>query len=373
MMSDGRRTLAKRSFVFVSLAAGVTLLAWVLRRADLGRTVEELSRMGLPASGLFVACFGVAFLGPTVGWHLLLRSEGIPVSFWTTLSSALMGKASNLVSPLMYFGGESVRTFHLAHASGIPKRRVLATIIVSEFQLLAGMSVSILAGCCVLLASSPLSRRWILYAILGAIALAAFMALILGLLLGKTGPVVRAMDVLIRIRIFPKSLASLRSSALEMESTVREIFGRRRGTFLAAQALTLLSPLSQIPLPALFFLLVRRAGGEATYPGASELAAFFVLSQLLFMLPATPGGVGMYEGGMIGLFSLLGWKTHEGAAFSILWRVDELVFLAVGGGLMIHYGLTRWLLGRGPGGGDPPSDPPVLSVAAPSEAPVSRP
>jgi uncharacterized protein (TIRG00374 family) len=373
MKSDGRRTLSQRVFILLSLVAGVGLLAWVLRRADLGRTVQELARMGLPAGVLFVACFGVAFLGPTLGWHLLLRSEGIPVSFRTTLASALMGKASNLVSPLMYFGGESVRTFHLAHVSGTPKRRVLATIIVSEFQLLAGMSLSILAGCCVMLAASPLSGRWILFALVGAIALAAIMALILGLLLGKTGPVVRAMDLLIRIRIFPKSLASLRDSALEMESTVREIFRRRRGTFLAAQALTMLSPLSQVPLPALFFLLVRRSGGEATYPGNSELAAFFVLSQLLFMIPATPGGVGMYEGGMIGLFSLLGWQTHEGAAFSILWRLDELVFLAVGGGLMIHYGLTRWLLGSGPGGEDPPPPPPVLPVPNHAEAPVHRP
>jgi uncharacterized membrane protein YbhN (UPF0104 family) len=57
------------------------------------------------------------------------------------------------------------------------------------------------------------------------------------------------------------------------------------------------------------------------------------------MLPTTPGGVGVYEAGVVGLFRLLGWDPAEGAAYGILLRLDDVVFLAAamaviaGGGL----------------------------------------
>jgi uncharacterized membrane protein YbhN (UPF0104 family) len=55
------------------------------------------------------------------------------------------------------------------------------------------------------------------------------------------------------------------------------------------------------------------------------------------MLPSTPGGVGVYEAGVVGLFQLLGWNPAEGAAYGLLLRLDDVVFIvaaigAVAGG-----------------------------------------
>jgi len=64
---------------------------------------------------------------------------------------------------------------------------------------------------------------------------------------------------------------------------------------------------------------------------------FFVLTQLVFMLPTTPGGVGVYEAGVIGVFRLLGWDPALGAAYGVLLRLDDVLFIgasmaAVGAG-----------------------------------------
>ena len=47
---------------------------------------------------------------------------------------------------LMYFGGEGIRTFHIARKTGIPRRRVLATIVACEFQQLTALSATIVAA-----------------------------------------------------------------------------------------------------------------------------------------------------------------------------------------------------------------------------------
>jgi len=46
------------------------------------------------------------------------------------------------------------------------------------------------------------------------------------------------------------------------------------------------------------------------------------------MLPTTPGGVGVYEAGVVGVFQLLGWEPALGAAYGVLLRLDDVLFVA---------------------------------------------
>lgn len=351
------KPLARKLLFLGSSLVGVVLLGVICAIVDLPAALRELVRIGVVGCAVFLVNIAISLGGPMLGWHLLMRSAGIPVRFRTTLASFLMGRAFNLISPMAYFGGESVRTFHIAAVTGSPKRQALSTIVVSELQLLAALTLFTLGGLGVAAAGGTLSGARLAWAAAGAAGLAVFLAVLGGLTLGDVRLSVRILDLLIRCGIFPRKLASVRQSAVETEQMIRSLMVDRRRAFFLSQMACLLSPVAQFFRPTLFFALLARAGGAPALPTLSELAVFFVLSQLIFMMPSTPGGIGVYEGGVIGVFRLLGWDAADGAAYGVLLRLDDLFYVLFGWTLIARFGMSRWLSqppeeSSGPGGPD---------------------
>src|SRR5258706_442823 len=190
---------ARKALLFtVSLLAGVAILIAACWLIDIPMTLAELGRIGLWGAAAFLVNILVTLAGPGLAWHLLMRAEGIPVSLWQTLASTLMGRTVNLVSPLMYFGGESVRVYHIAGACRVSKRRVLATVIVSEFQLLVGLTGCILLGTAVMAASSALAPGRVIAVAVAGGGLMLFLFFVLGLVIWNAHPAVTILNLLIR-------------------------------------------------------------------------------------------------------------------------------------------------------------------------------
>lgn len=341
MAGEARSPRARRLLFLGSLILGVALLGVIARYIDLPLVLRELGRVGARGVAAFLINILLTLLGPMVGWHLLMRSVGIPVAFRTTVASSLMGFAFNLISPMSYFGGESVRTFHIGARARAPKRHVLATIVVSEFQVLAGMTLFMLGALGIAAWGSALAGTRLVWAAAGGLGLVVLLGAVLGLTLGDFRLSVRLLDLLIRCRIFPVRLAAVRASAFEMEKTVRTLFLSQRKVFFLSQLSSLLNPICHFLRPTLFFWLLGRPA--AALPSLAELSVFFVLSQLIFMMPSTPGGLGVYEGGAIGAFRMLGWDAADGAAYGLLLRLDDVIFILFGFTLLFRLGLGRWL------------------------------
>src|SRR5205807_1935639 len=160
-----------------------------------------------------------------------------------------------------------IRTLHVSAVTGAPRRHVLASIVVSEFQMLAGLTLLMLIGLGIAASGSALSGVRLAWAAAGGVGLALFLAVLLGLSLGDFRLSVRILDLLIRCRIFPKRLVALRASAREMEEMVRTLFLGRR-VFFWSQFLSLLAPLCHFVRPTLFFWLL--AGGGPGLPSLSQ-------------------------------------------------------------------------------------------------------
>jgi uncharacterized membrane protein YbhN (UPF0104 family) len=319
------------------LLGGLAILAATAGRVDLAQAARALGRIGFIGAAAFLVNIVLTIVGPFVGWHVLLRSLGVPVRLRTTIASGLLGRAVNLFSPFNYFGGESIRTLHVAAATKAPRRKVLAALVVSEFQVMAGLTVFALAGLAIWSASGVLAGARLSWAAAGAGALALVLVGLLGLALGDVRPCLRVLETLIRWGIFPKRLSELRAATLDLETLIRSLFVERPAAFYLSQALSLSSPVAQFLRPTLFFWLLARTDPSIHLPGFLELTVFFVLTQLVFMLPTTPGGVGVYEAGVIGAFRLLGWDPALGAAYGVLLRLDDVLFIvasisAVGAG-----------------------------------------
>ena len=63
------------------------------------------------------------------------------------------------------------------------------------------------------------------------------------------------------------------------------------------------------------------------------------------MIPTTPAGLGVYEGGIVGIFRLHGWNVPDAAAYAILVRLDDVLFSLSGAVLLASLGLTSFLKG----------------------------
>jgi cysteinyl-tRNA synthetase len=343
----------------LSLAGAAGILGYLLTHIDLVRTAAQLRRVGISGTALFLGTHALALAGPLVAWHLQMRSDGIAVRFRTTLASFFMGRALNLISPMMYFGGESARTFHIASVCGVSRKRVLATIVVNELQVFSALTVVLLGALGVSLAAASLGAGTLRWA--GAASLA--LALSLGLLfwVGATRPGIstRILGRLAGWGIFPRLLSRLQTPAAETEALIRGHYASHRASFIVGQALCLLSPLAQFVGPLVFYGVLRAAGEAVDLPSFSRLSAFFLLSQILIMVPTTPGGIGVFEAGLVGIFTLLSWPASDGAAYDVLFRLDDVLCALLGSAFLLRFG---WGYGR-EAKENPPEGAPALAAS----------
>jgi uncharacterized membrane protein YbhN (UPF0104 family) len=112
-------------------------------------------------------------------------------------------------------------------------------------------------------------------------------------------------------------------------------------TFFAAQAVTLISAVSILLRPWIFYYFM-----SGKFLGSEYLCAIYVVTNLINMLPHTPGGLGIFEGGMLGLFNIMdpgkGNAAEQAAAFSIMTRIGDVVLLLVGIYLIIHLNMRAF-------------------------------
>jgi len=133
-----------------------------------------------------------------------------------------------------------------------------------------------------------------------------------------------------------RKLARLRTRAEEMEHLIHTAFTKRWKTFVVAQALTTFSALSVLIRPWFYFWFAH----QFRVP-FEKLSAIYIVTNLINMLPHTPGALGVMEGGMLGLFRILGLGVDADAnAYQMVNRVSDLVLISVGAWLIFHYNLA---------------------------------
>src|SRR6516165_563050 len=125
----------KKVFLAVSLTIGIGLFVFFIQKfGGFGKALEAVRAVGWYGVLSFVGLCGGTMIFPGIGWWILMRSEGMKVSLWTTLKANFMGFPVNFIAPSMYLGAEPLKTFYIARVSGETKRKILATIVVSKFQ-----------------------------------------------------------------------------------------------------------------------------------------------------------------------------------------------------------------------------------------------
>ncbi len=324
----------RRRFVFAGLVlGGAFLLGGAIYLSGPARVWEQVRAVGvwgiLAISGnlLFV------FVCWMLSWSVLLRSAGIRVPWRTLVGSLVGGFAVGYITPSMHLGGEPLRAYAVSERTGVPMAVVMATVVLE--RLLAAVALIAIAamGGAFVLASGDVeaSHKQAIASGLGVTAVVVAVALL---------SFVRDWRLLSNVlRIVARRLPGrerLMRAAARVAETEREIHQAlrfRRSHATLAFGLQLLLVFLNFLRPQVFFFFTQR-----TVFSLGELSLYFTLNVFLTTIFwITPGGLGIAEGGRIGIFKLLGIEASGAVAFSVVYRFVEL--LVVGAGLAL---LLRW-------------------------------
>ncbi|HLY73356.1 MAG TPA: lysylphosphatidylglycerol synthase transmembrane domain-containing protein [Planctomycetota bacterium] len=332
----------KKIFLAVSMTVGIGLFIFFIQKfGGFGKAIEAVASVGWAGVTSFIFLCAGTMLYPGLGWWILMRSENMKVSLWTTLKANFMGFPVNFIAPSMYLGAEPLKIFYVARVSAEPKRKILATIVVGKFQEMGALlfTMVVAAGIAVWKIDFPRQQEIM---VLGALLLlvSLFLLAVYGFVSNRQ-PTVTLINALARFgpkrphSRWRRRLARLRTRAEEMEHLIHIAFTKRWKTFVIAQTVTTFSALSVLVRPWVYFYF---AHGE--WMPFEKLSAIYIVTNLINMLPHTPGALGVMEGGMLGLFRILGLGNNsDAAAYQVVGRVSDVVLILLGAWLIFHYNL----------------------------------
>ncbi|MEK7466862.1 MAG: lysylphosphatidylglycerol synthase transmembrane domain-containing protein [Planctomycetota bacterium] len=328
--------MRRRIIASLSVILALALLAFLASRLDWPATRAVLTRSGPAGLAAFAAWSFLTLLLQATGWHCLLRSRGWPIPFHATLTSFLMGNSLAYLAPSMYLGGEPLRIWHISRRFGLPSREVAATVISNKFAEFAGFMVAVLVCTATMVWRFDLSSSLKWGATTVAAGLLVAFVVVLAAFVGRW-PLASGM-----LRILGKRGERVRRWAEDTEGQVQETFRHHGGAFGAAILLTG-GPLAMVVLKPLIFF--HFTGHQTSFP---DLALIFVMTQIVLAFHVTPGGLGVFEGGVIWTFSLIGISAPEAAAYAATQRLTDAVIVGLGVALAAREGATGFFRGRQP-------------------------
>ncbi|MFO8033862.1 MAG: flippase-like domain-containing protein [Candidatus Bipolaricaulota bacterium] len=294
---------------------------------------EEVRAVGLWGILAIVGNLIAVFAAWLLSWFVLLRSAGVRVP-WKTLAGALVsGFSVGYLTPSMHLGGEPVRAYVVADRAGVPMSLVMATVVLERLvAAMALIGIAIMGGGFVI-ASGNVSSGDKQAVAVGLGIITVFLTLALVSFVGDWRLLSRGLAMLSRRAPGRERMLRAADRVAEMEGEVHRALRFRLSHTLIALALQLLLVFLNFLRPQVFFYFTQR-----TVFSFSQLSLYFTLNVFLTtILWLTPGGLGIAEGGRIGIFKLLGIRASSAVAFSVVYRFVE--FLIVGIGVLI---LLRW-------------------------------
>jgi uncharacterized protein (TIRG00374 family) len=346
------RVKRRVSVVFVLGVLSVVAFGLILHFVGFRQTLAALADAGPLA---FVATFLLAvvwLLFVALGWALLSHPVGHRIPLATLFGGVLIGFVGNYITPSMYVGGEALRAAYVSRKCRLPAYQVAGTVILSKYLEFMAFALMVCLATVVALVhygtvlSTPLYHVWRVAMIGGAAVLATVLVLLLVALWGRHRPLSAVVRFFIRMRLFHHALDRVRIAVQRMEDQMSGTFNRQGRWAWTAFGVLCLGLVALFLRPLVFFCFLRHQHVVFNF---AELCLIFALTQLVLGFQITPGSLGTYEGGMIGIFTILGragLTSDLAMAYVLCVRSSELVLLIAGALLGTHQGLKIVKLAR---------------------------
>jgi uncharacterized protein (TIRG00374 family) len=330
----------------LAVAAGVLIVAALVWEIGPSTLVAELRKLSwrLP---LILLPQVVTNLFKTEAWRLAFPRRR--PHFWRLFPIRLAGEAVNETTPTGTMGGDALKAFLLARAgpgAGVPLEEGLVSVVVAKSALVASLAAFI--GCAVALAWALGSTSSAMLSVLGLLAL--YMALSTA---GFVWAQVRGM-----FRMGGRALRwmglgdRVAEGAERLDGDLRWYYRDRRAAAAGVVALSLVGWAAGALETWLMLLLLESPVSFMTAlvieAGATGVRAVGFL---------IPGSIGVLEGGIVGIFAMLGLGSGTGLAFGVARRFREGVWILLGYACLAVMRGPRAPAADGAAGPDGPTQP----------------
>jgi len=301
----------------VLLALGTVLCIVLLWRTGVDPVLSTFATLSwrLPLLLCFPACLMIAC--DTLGWRFSFRRDRVP--FRTLFSARLAGEALNITTPTASVGGEAVKAWLVR--SHVPLTESLPSVVIAKTTITIGQTLFLLLGISVAWSILPAGSRllrsmqWLL--VLECLGTAGFVAVQLLGATGGVGRLLQRLGVLGREDREPVLRQIDRAFAHFYRQEPRRL-GLSIGWHLAGWVLGALEAYCILQVLG-FPVSLGLATMVDAFGAGVGFAAFFI-----------PARLGAQEAGDVAVFTALGFGAPAGLAFSLVRRLREVLWAAVG-------------------------------------------
>jgi uncharacterized protein (TIRG00374 family) len=312
----------------VLLVAGLGVFAGLTWQIGWQQILVYLQHLGWRCVLVFLP-YLLVFICDAFGWRYAF-TEPPPVGFLRLLALQIIGKAANLITPLASVGGDPLKAY-LLQTAGVPFSAGLASVVIA--RTMATMAQGIFVLVITVVTFFSLGLPWQLVQAV-AIALGIGTILVGAFLFAQTHGLFTSLLGL--ARRLPHRLSLFEDGARDVDHRIADYYHQRWGRGILSLTFHLLGWLVEgVEVYVLLKLLQLSATAEVAIGIAALSSAVRAAS---FVIPAS---LGIQEGGNIFIFSSFGLPADAAMAFSILRRMRELGWAAIGFLLLSRFNIER--------------------------------
>ena len=332
--------MSKKRRIWLYLVLGAGILFFFFRAIDLDEFLLALSKISIGLLMLLGAAQLVTQILLAYKWRLLIKKAGYRITFIRIFAIELAGAFVENITPAARLGNEPAKVYFL-RKEGASLKDVLAIAAINKylgilpFTVLAFLSFLYLAWRFPL----PLSLTIAIFTIL--LILIALLAL--GVILYKRDHALanifyKGARLIQRFKPINVNKADIVSVIGSFKISVREI-GSHQTILVPSLSLSLVIWLLY---PLKIYFVFYALGSEVTF---GIVACVTFMAYLTGMIPTLPGGVGVFEGSAILLYSIMGIPLVEATAAVLVGRAFTFGLVSLMG-MLATMGLTRYASSR---------------------------
>ncbi|QPJ63117.1 MAG: flippase-like domain-containing protein [Candidatus Nitronauta litoralis] len=317
---------------FLFLALGLGLFVWAILAVDIKSVLGLITQLGW---GLFwvLAIYSIVTWVDTISWQYAFKpAEAEKLSLWNLWKIRQIGEAFNIITPFGTVGGEPLKAQLIKVQHGLTFKQGIASQVVARTTFLGALIGFMIPGIIILILSDTATGQ---FKIISSVLLVIFtICIFLFFLFQARGSLGRVTGWL------TKPFPSLKGSDFlnqmkdldELMSSYYQNHADRLGTSVLYALAGWIIGLGELYV-TLYFL-----GADVQF---FDLWIMEAVSQLIrvcsFFIPLS---LGAQEGGLILIFSSIGFTADLGLAVSFVRRIKELLWvglgLALGGGAIFR-------------------------------------
>jgi uncharacterized protein (TIRG00374 family) len=333
-----RHGLLYTLLIFIAIVIVVAIFAWV----GVDKIIAKFQEIGPLGFILYLTVAMAGLLVTVIGWYLILHSHNIKVKFLHAAIGQLIGNAIGFITPSLYLGGEPVKAHYIGTIYGISKTKVFSTAFFAKFQELTCLLVFIYAGTLVMLleAKEVQLPGWMWTALLTVDIVLGIIVLLALISITKNSPVFSHIATWIAKKgVLTKKIEKLIPKIINTEELIYQAFRHDWKAGMIAFFFNFLSIIAVVVKPVIFFYFLY----HHNIFSLTEIAVIFTFSQILLVFHFTPAAIGVYEGGQIVIFKIIGIGADDALSYLVICRFVDLVLTGGGFYLAIHYNLVKFI------------------------------